>query len=70
MEYQLVNQNFKYDYIEQLVKTYGADANHLLNPTIEDLEPPTNLDHIEEGARLLDTVLKKDGRIVFIVDCD
>lgn len=70
MKYQLVNENFTNNYIEQLVKTYGADANHLLNPTIEDLEPPTNLDRIEEGAQLLDAVLKKDGKIVFIVDCD
>lgn len=70
MEYQLINKNFEDNYIEQLVQTYGADAHQLLNPTINDLEPPTNLDNIDKGARLLDTTLKKDGRIVFIVDCD
>lgn len=70
MEYQLINKNFEENYIEQLVQTYGADAHKLLNPTIDDLEPPTNLDNIKEGAYLLDNVLKKDGRIVFIVDCD
>lgn len=70
MKYQLINENFSDNYIEQLVKTYGADAHHLLNPTVEDLEPPTNLDHIEEGAKLLDGVLKKNGKIVFVVDPD
>ena len=32
MEYRLVNENFKHDYIRNLVSLYGADADKLLNP--------------------------------------
>lgn len=70
MEYQLINKNFEENYIEQLVQAYGADAHKLLNPTINDLEPPTNLDNIDKGARLLNEILSNKGKIAIIVDCD
>lgn len=41
-----------------------------MNPTIDDLEPPTNLDNIDKGARLLDEILSNKGKIAIIVDCD
>lgn len=70
MEYRLVNENFKHDYIRNLVSLYGADADKLLNPQEADVQSPSDLDNIELGAKLLHNVVSNNGIIGVVVDCD
>lgn len=71
MNYKLVNPNFKENYIEQLLKFKGIDnIDEYLNPTAAVLEDPELLDNIDEGAQLLLNVVKKEGRILLVVDSD
>lgn len=68
MEYKLCNENYKSDYVKQLVASWGADADVLRDPPKSVLQSPLDLENIREGAHLLKQVLQKDGHIVLVVD--
>lgn len=70
MEYKLCNENYKSDYVKQLVASWGADADILRDPPSSVLQSPLDLENIREGAHLLKQVLQKNGHIVVICDCD
>ena len=71
MKYRLVNENFKSDYGENLLKARGVDNVDLfLSPDITCLQSPLTLNNIEEGAQLLVDVIDKRGKILLVVDSD
>lgn len=73
MKVKLVNENFKEDYLENILKERGLTDEQLedfLNPTEKLLQDPKYLMNIERGAQLLKETLMKKGKILVIVDCD
>lgn len=71
MKYRLVNENFKSNYGENLLKARGVeDVSLFLNPTEECLQDPINLVNIEQGAQLLINTVNNKGKILIVVDSD
>lgn len=71
MKCQLVNPNFKENYLTNILAQRGVtDIEAFLNPSSDYLQEPIFLDNIEEGAQLLIDTLRKGGRIFTIADCD
>lgn len=67
----LVNPNYKTDYLENLLKFRGVeDIQQYLYPSDELLNPPTHLDNIDEGYHLLTRVAWAGNPILLIVDAD
>lgn len=71
MKCKLVNENFKSDYLTNLLRARGVeDIEGYLNPNQGFLQDPTDLDNIEDGAQLLlDTIVDR-GKIWMVADCD
>ena len=72
MKVKLINENFKTNYLENLLKSRGIkDVNEFLHPTISNLNPPENLENIELGCQWLqETLDKENSRILLVVDSD
>ena len=71
MKTKLINENFKTDYVHQLLKSRGiADPKAYYEPGAEHLQSPNDLENIERGANLLAGVLALDERILIVVDSD
>ena len=71
MKCQLVNTNIKTNYGENLLKERGIeDIELFLNPT-EECRQKDGLDYLQEGAALLNKVIKNnDSSILIVVDSD
>lgn len=74
MKTSLINENFRNNYILNLLKSRGLseeDYEKFKNPTKDLLQNPFDLDNIKEGIELLqDTLALTNPRILLIVDCD
>jgi single-stranded-DNA-specific exonuclease len=71
MKCQLVNPNFKKDYLVNILTHRGVtDIEAFLNPTDLYLQEPEYLDNMAAGAQLLVETLKIGGNIFTIADCD
>lgn len=71
MKCQLVNPNFKENYLANILAQRGVvDIEAFLNPSPDYLQEPIFLENIEAGAQLLIDTLRKGGRIFTIADCD
>lgn len=72
MKVNLVNENFKNDYLNNLLQARGVvNVEDFLQPTEKYLSDPRLLDNINQGARWLDETLNKENsKILIIVDCD
>lgn len=73
MKVKLVNENFKTDYLNNILKERGLSDEQLkdfLHPTEKLLQDPKFLNNIEKGAQVLKETLMKKGRILIVVDCD
>lgn len=71
MKTRLINENFKSDYLINLLKSRGVEnIEEFLNPTAASLQSWRNLDNIEIGAYLLNTVINDKKPIMVVVDCD
>ena len=71
MKHRLVNENFKSNYGENLLKARGVeDVKKFLNPTEDCLQDPANLNNIHKGATLLINTVDNKGRILIVVDSD
>lgn len=71
MKYRLVNENFKANYGENLLKSRGVENVSLfLSPTNECLQDPINLNNIHAGATLLINTIDNNGKILIVVDSD
>lgn len=71
MKVKLVNENFRDNYGIKLLQSKGIqDIDKYINPTKECLQNPTDLDNIENGAKLLKTAIEKEWNILLIIDSD
>ena len=72
MKIKLVNENFRGDYLKNLLKTRGVDDLAVfLDPPAACLSDPILFDNIKEGALLLEKTLnKEDSKILIVVDAD
>lgn len=71
MKCQLVNPNFKQDYLINILRHRGVeDVEAFLNPSAKYLQSPRDLENIYEGAQLLIETLRMGGNIFSIADCD
>ena len=62
MKCQLVNPNFKQDYLINILKYRGVeDVEAFLNPSEKYLQSPRDLENIHEGAQLLIETLRKEN---------
>lgn len=70
MKYNLVNENFKSDYVRQLVESRGGDYDKLINIDKTSLNNPELLDNIEKAATLFISKITSDSpkKIIYIVD--
>ena len=71
MKIKLVNEDFRDNYGIKLLQSKGIqDVDKYINPTKECLQNPTDLDNIENGAKLLKTAIEKEWNILLIIDSD
>lgn len=72
MKVNLVNENFRNDYLNNLLHARGVEnVEDFLQPTDKYLSDPRLLDNINKGALWLDETLNKENpKILIIVDCD
>ena len=71
MKTRLVNENFKSDYVDQLLKSRGIkNPTDYYEPGAEYLQSPNDLENIEEAAALLDEIIYHGKRILLVVDSD
>lgn len=69
MKYNLVNENFKENYGENILKARGInDVNYFMAADGKDIAHPSLLNNIEKGAELFMSVLNSDGRVLIVVD--
>ena len=71
MKTRLINENFKSQYVDQLLKSRGiTDVEKYYEPTSECLQSPCDLESIGEAAMLLEEVIKLNQQILIVVDSD
>lgn len=72
MKVKLINENFKENYLSNLLHARGIkDIEQYLNPTEDCLNSPSLLNNIEKGYSLLKQILNKENsNILIVVDCD
>lgn len=73
MKTKLVNENFKSDWVKNLLIARGVDGAHMeefLHPTWANISSPTYLDNVEKAARAILTAVKTKKHIGLVVDCD
>lgn len=71
MQYSLVNEDFQNKYIENLLTARGVeDLEKFFYPTPEDLQDPSDLDHIKRGYELLIDKIIEGKKFLLVVDSD
>lgn len=72
MKVNLVNENFKQDYLINLLRARGIkDVKQYLSPTEDCLSSPSLLNNMDKGYNLLkQTLNKENSNILIVVDCD
>lgn len=71
MKYKLVNENFRDEYVANLLRARGVeDVESYMNPHDAMIQDPSALDNIESGAELLYETISKNDNIIIITDCD
>lgn len=73
MKTKLVNENFKTDWVENLLLSrgvQGGDLKKFYEPTWENISSPDLLDNVEAAAQEIIKAVKEHKHIGLIVDCD
>ena len=71
MKTKLVNDNFKSDYVDNLLRSRGIEnVEKYYEPTADALQDPHFLENIDEAAALLIQTLDCNERILIVVDSD
>lgn len=71
MKTRLVNENFKSNYVDQLLKSRGVESpSDYYEPGAEYLQDPRDLENVERGANLLAGVMALGEKILIVVDSD
>lgn len=69
MKCRLVNDNFKKDYVNNLLRARGInDVERYYNPDSSCLQDPCYLENIAAGAELLNKTIKQNSKILIVVD--
>lgn len=69
MKINLINENFTFDYVNNLLKSRGVtNLEGYYNPTQEFLQDPLTLKNIRLAAALYMRVVRENGRILIVVD--
>ena len=67
MKTRLVNENFKSNYVDQLLKSRGIESpSAYYEPGPEHLQDPRDLDNIDRGASLLAGIIALGEKILII----
>lgn len=71
MKTRLINENFKSDYVGNLLRSRGIEnVEKYYEPTADALQDPSDLENISEAAALLAATLDCGERILIVVDSD
>jgi hypothetical protein len=73
MKTKLVNENFKTNWVENLLLSrgvQGGDLKKFYDPTWENISSPDLLDNVEAAAQEIIKAVKEHKHIGLIVDCD
>lgn len=71
MKIKLVNDNFRQDYVDNILLSRGVtDLDGFKTPNISYLQSPLGLKNIVLGGVLYKRIIDNKGRILIIVDCD
>lgn len=71
MKTKLVNENFKTNYVDSLLRSRGIDnPQDYYMPRADFLQSPCDLENIGEAAMLLEEVIKLGERILIVIDSD
>ena len=71
MKTKLVNDNFKSNYVDQLLRARGVtNPSDYYEPGAEHLQNPTALENIDKGAALIKEAIDNNYKILLVVDSD
>ena len=71
MRINLINENFKDDYVNNLLKARGVtDLDAYFNPNVKYLQSPVHFKNMLLAAGLYGRVVNSNGRILIVVDSD
>ena len=71
MKTRLINENFKSQYVDNLLRSRGvSDVKAYYEPSADALQDPHDLENIGEAAALLEATLDRGERILIVVDSD
>ena len=71
MRINLINENFKNDYVNNLLKARGVtDLDAYFNPNVKYLQSPVHFKNMLLAAGLYGRVVNSNGRILIVVDSD
>jgi single-stranded-DNA-specific exonuclease len=71
MKTRLVNENFKNNYVDQLLKSRGIkNPSAFYEPGAECLQNHSDMENMGEGAMLLEEVIRLGEKILIVVDSD
>ena len=73
MKTKLVNENFKSDWVKNLLISRGVDGGRLeefLHPTWENISDPSNLDNCEAAAKRILKAVEDNEHIGLVIDSD
>ena len=73
MKTKLVNENFKSDWVKNLLISRGVDGGRLeefLHPTWENISDPSNLDDCEAAAKRILKAVEDNEHIGLVIDSD
>lgn len=73
MKTKLVNENFKSDWVKNLLVSRGVDGGRLeefLHPTWENIADPSNLDNCEAAAKRILKAVENNEHIGLVIDSD
>ena len=71
MKTRLINENFKSEYVDNLLRSRGVEnVEKYYEPTADCLQSPCDLENIADAAVLLNSVIMAGGNILIVVDSD
>ena len=71
MKTRLVNENFKSNYVDQLLKSRGVESpSAYYEPGAEYLQNHSDMENMGQGAMLLEEVIRLGEKILIVVDSD
>ena len=71
MKTRLVNENFKSNYVDQLLKSRGVESpSDYYEPGAEYLQNHSDMENMGQGAMLLEEVIRLGEKVLIVVDSD